>query len=238
MTELLSCVGFDFPETDMAAFFDAFIKMLEFYEEKSSEKITAGGEAYLVLNAEPLELLFAVDAYGDSDADKPELFYNTGRWQPISEAKWLPEQENDYIMVANGLSDGGISLNVCVPRAYAVNLNQGVPYEMQAVCFAMKCAVCSQQEFLSSKTTMAPMSFINTGSYQQDASCKANGKITSIEVCKNAYSGCEYYHFTARCEEVVLDILANRETVSGDAHIGDVISVEGWLAGRFRARES
>ncbi len=237
MVEFLSCVGFQFPETNRAMFFDAYIKMLEHYEEQSSRKTTVRGQDYLILQADPLEILFSMDACGDSNADEPELLYKTGRWQPITDAEWLPKQQDDYITVANVFSAGGISLNVCVPGAYAVDFHKDHQYEMQTACFATKCSICSEETYLSSKNSMAPMAFINTGSFRQDASCIANGRITDIKVYKNMYSNCEYYHFTAQCEDVVLDILANKSIISNDAHVGDIITVEGWLTGNFRPKQ-
>lgn len=236
MTRFLSCVGFDFPKTDRRWFFDEYIKMLEYYEAEASEKVTVCGQEYLVLKAEPLEMLFSVDGYGDSNADEVELFYPTGFWQPIVTAEWLPQRQDDYIRVANVFSAGGISLNVCVPGAYAIDFNRDYEYEMQTACFATMCSVCSEEVFLSTKTNMAPMSFINKGSFQQDASCIANGRIMKIQVCLNPYSRCEYYHFTAQCEDIVLDILADKGIVTNNVHIGDIISVEGWLVGKFRSQ--
>ena len=237
MIEFLSCVGFDFPKTDRRWFFDEYIKMLEYYEAEASEKVTVSGQEYLVLKAEPLEMLFAVDGYGDSNADEVALFYQTGFWQPIVTAEWLPRQHDDFIRVANVFSAGGISLNVCVPSAYAIDFNRDHKYEMQTACFATMCSVCSEEVFLSIKTNMAPMSFINKGSFRQDASCIANGRITKIQVCRNPYSRCEYYHFTAQCEDIILDILADKGIVTNDVHIGDIISVEGWLVGKFRVQQ-
>ena len=236
MIEFLSCVGFAWNEKDKDSFFDAYIRMLEYYEERSSENITAHGQNYLVLRADPLEILFPVNDRGDANADAPELFYKTDRWQPITEVQWCPKQKNNYIQIANAFSADGISLNVCVPGAYADGFDGCQRYELQVACFAMKCSVCSEEAYLKSGSSMAPMAFINTGSLQQDASCIANGKITDITVCKNPYSGCEYYHFTARCEDVVLDILANKNIVSDAPQIGHIITVHGWLTGKFRTQ--
>lgn len=233
MVQFLSCVGFDFPKSNGAMFYDAYMEMLEYYEETSSEKMVADGKEYLILNADRLKLLFPLDARGDANADEVELFFETGRWQPAPNVKWCAPEEKADLQLANICSQAQISCNICVPGAYAETLNPGEAYEMQIACFATKCSICAEEAFLQN-SKMAPMSILNTGSFQGDASCRINGRIKAVTLCENPYSHRPYDWICVECNDVVFDVVADRDAVSGDIRVGDILTADGWLMGKFR----
>ncbi len=234
MVEFLSCVGFHFPASYGAMFWDAYMGMLEYYEEKSSEKLWVEGKKYLVLSVDRLRLLFPLDAREDANADELVLFFETGRWQPAPNARWCDPGEKDGFLLANVCSQNQISCNICVPRAYAQALVPDGDYEMQIACFAMECSVSTEEAFLK-KSKMAPMSILNTGSFQQDASCRINGRIKAVTLCENPYSNCPYYLICVECNDVVFDVLADQNAISGDVRVGDILTADGWLMGKLRA---
>lgn len=232
MVEFLSSVGFDFNESSEEAFFDDFVKMLEHYEKNNSQKITVNDKKYLVLNADNLEMLFPLDEEDNANVDKMDLFYKTDKWQNVTDAYWCDDIK-DYIAVANAQYDL-LSINMCVPNAYKIPLEEDKAYKMQTACFGQECEIYTKEEFKNAKPRSNTESFFNVGSYSNNATCYFNGIIKEVHLCKNAYSQNEFYHLVVECLGLQIDVLLNQKNLPANVKVGQIASVGGWLFGRFQ----
>lgn len=233
MIEFLTSVGFDYDENTKEVRFDEVIKMLEFYEKNHSRKIKADGKEYLVLNADNLEILFPIVNDDDANVDEMDLFYKTDKWQEVDEAYWCEKDEDDYVSVANVQCDF-VSLNVCIPNGYKMDLDEDETYKMQFACFGQDCEIFTEEEFEKTHHSLNTESFFNVGGYKNSAVCHFSGIIKEVNLCQNTFLKKEFYHLVITCLGMEIDVYLNKRKVPETVKVGKIASIGGWLAGIFQ----